>query len=260
VFSALIHDVDHWGISNAQLVKEGAPMAKKYNNKTVAEQNSVDLAFDLLMNPDDYPDLQKCIFRNKSEYERFRQVVVNNVMATDIFDPELAELSKKRWSKAFEERTDSDPDYEYRKATVVIEHIMQASDVAHSMQHWHVYQKWNRRLFDELYTAFRAGRMGADPSAFWVEGEKKFFDNHIIPLATKLKQCGVFGVASDECLNYALDNRREWEARGQDVVDELVSNYHKRELEEKQRKEQAEENGKRRQKFARRRSLFTNGF
>jgi hypothetical protein len=28
------------------------------------------------------------------------------------------------------------------KATIVIEHIIQASDVAHTMQHRHVYQKW----------------------------------------------------------------------------------------------------------------------
>jgi 3'5'-cyclic nucleotide phosphodiesterase len=30
-FSALIHDVDHVGVSNAQLVLEGVPIAKKYN-------------------------------------------------------------------------------------------------------------------------------------------------------------------------------------------------------------------------------------
>ena len=49
VFSALIHDVDHWGVSNQQLEKEGAPMATRYKMKSVAEQNSVDLAWDLLM-------------------------------------------------------------------------------------------------------------------------------------------------------------------------------------------------------------------
>ena len=49
LFSALIHDADHYGISNNQLIKEGAPMAEKYKGKSVAEQNSVDLAWDLLM-------------------------------------------------------------------------------------------------------------------------------------------------------------------------------------------------------------------
>ena len=49
VFSALIHDVDHTGVPNGQLIKEEAHVATVYNNKSVAEQNSLDLAFELLM-------------------------------------------------------------------------------------------------------------------------------------------------------------------------------------------------------------------
>jgi hypothetical protein len=44
----------------------------------------------------------------------------------------------------------------------------------------------------------------------------------VIPLAKKLKNCGVFGVASDEYLTYALDNRREWETRGKDIVSDMI--------------------------------------
>jgi hypothetical protein len=46
----------------------------------------------------------------------------------------------------------------------------------------------------------------------------RFFDNYVIPLARKLKECRVFGAASDECLNYALSNRTEWEAKGEKIV------------------------------------------
>ena len=70
--------------------------------------------------------------------------------------------------------------------------------------------------------AFKAGRMGADPSGFWYQGELGFFDNYIIPLAKKLKDCNVFGVSSDECLNYAELNRAEWEERGQHIVEEMM--------------------------------------
>lgn len=38
-------------------------------------------------------------------------------------------------------------------------------------------------------------------------------------MAKKLKDCGVFGVSSDEYLNYAQQNRREWELNGEAVVD-----------------------------------------
>jgi hypothetical protein len=41
-------------------------------------------------------------------------------------------------------------------------------------------------------------------------------------LAKKLKDCGVFGVSSDEYLQYAQNNRREWEEKGKEVVEELI--------------------------------------
>ena len=47
----------------------------------------------------------------------------------------------------------------------------------------------------------------------------------MIPLAKKLENCGVFGVSSDECLNYALANREEWEAKGKDIVANMVEKY-----------------------------------
>jgi len=40
VLSAVIHDVDHQGVSNAQLAKEDPTMASRYKAKSLAEQNS----------------------------------------------------------------------------------------------------------------------------------------------------------------------------------------------------------------------------
>lgn len=90
------------------------------------------------------------------------------------------------------------------------------------MQHWHVYQKWNQALFQEMHLAYTQGRMAKDPATFWYQGEIGFFDNYVIPLAKKLKECGVFGVSSDEYLNYALQNRDEWEERGVAIVQSMV--------------------------------------
>jgi hypothetical protein len=156
-------------------------------------------------------------------------LVVNGVMATDIADKDLKNLRNARWAKAFDEdmthldkekkQSKSEVD---RKATIVIEHLIQASDIAHTMQHWHVYRKWDERLFTEMYQAFLDGLADKDPSSFWYEGEIGFFDFYIIPLAKKLKECGVFGVSSDEYLNYAQSNRKEWERRGQEVVDQMM--------------------------------------
>lgn len=207
VFSALIHDVDHKGCSNVQLVKEQESLGVMYRNQSVAEQNSIDISWDLLMESR-FDNLRRVIFGNQVGLMRFRQFIVNLVLATDIFDKELNDLHKQRWIKAFAEieTLRCNHDLADRKATVVIVHLMQASDTSHTMQHWQVYRKWNKLLFHEMLLAFEAGRMGADPSAFWYEGEIKFFDNYVIPLANKLKECNVFGVSSDEYLNYAGKN------------------------------------------------------
>ncbi|CAB9519134.1 Receptor-type guanylate cyclase gcy [Seminavis robusta] len=220
VYSSLIHDCDHAGVGNAQTIKENPKMGEKYQGKSVAEQNSLDIAWNLLMS-ERFAELRALLFANdKAEMARFRQVVVNIVLATDIFDKELNGLRKGRWNKAFEESAEGSNSH--LRATIVLEHIIQASDVSHTMQHWHIYRKWNRRLFLEMYSAYKQGRMGADPSSFWYKGELGFFDNYIIPLAKKLETCGIFGVSSDECLTYAQQNRQEWEARGEEIVQELV--------------------------------------
>eukprot|EP00980_Cylindrotheca_fusiformis_P020283 scaffold7336_cov88-Cylindrotheca_fusiformis.AAC.2 len=89
-------------------------------------------------------------------------------MATDIVDKELQALRKNRWETAFSKASppssssfgkhqgqDEDDD---RKATTVIEHLIQASDVSHTMQHWHICKDWNERFFMECYRAYKAGR------------------------------------------------------------------------------------------------------
>jgi hypothetical protein len=176
----------------------------------------------------EYSALRGAIYSDAAEMERFRQLVVNSVMATDIMDKEANLFRRGRWDKAFKlegNEADSGIDTVNRKATIVIEHLIQASDVSHTMQHWHIYCKWNERLFDEMYKAYKEGRADKDPSLNWYEGEMGFFDFYIIPLANKLKTCGVFGVSSDEYLNYAMNNRMEWESRGKERVEEMMDKY-----------------------------------
>jgi hypothetical protein len=76
-------------------------------------------------------------------------------------------------------------------------------------------------LYREQLVAFLIGRTDQDPTIDWYESELRFFDFCVIPLAQKLKECGVFGVSSHEYLNYALNNRKEWESTGRDIVAEM---------------------------------------
>jgi hypothetical protein len=72
-----------------------------------------------------------------------------------------------------------------------------------------------------MYFAFLRGRSDKDPSEGWFGGELWFFDNYVIPLAGKLRECGVFGVSCDEYLTYAQQNRLEWERKGRETVAEM---------------------------------------
>jgi 3'5'-cyclic nucleotide phosphodiesterase len=204
VFSALIHDVYHKGCSNNQLAIEEPSLGIKYRNQSVAEQNSIDISWNLLMESR-FDRLRSVIFGNQEGLMRFRQFIVNLVLATDIFDKRLNDMRKQRWIRAFsaDEALRGHQDQADRKATIVIVHLMQASDISHTMQHWQIYRKWNKLLFEEMYLAYQAGRMAADPVEFWYEGEIRFFDNYVLPLAKQLQECNVFGVSSDEYLNFA---------------------------------------------------------
>ena len=64
------------------------------------------------------------------------------------------------------------------------------------------------------YEAYINDRAVKDPSDIWFDGEKRFFDFYIIPLAKKLKDCGVFVVSLGEYLQNAVQNRKEWELIG----------------------------------------------
>lgn len=224
ILAALIHDVDHQGVPNTTLIQEEDTVAQRYKGRSVAEQNSVHIAWELFLEPQ-FDLLRKTVCPTDNELKRLRQLVVNTVLATDIMDKDLKKLRNERWEKAFSpalKDAEKHQDQINRKATIVLEHLIQASDVSHTMQHWHVYRKWNERLFEEMYLAYKAGRSKTDPSTFWYKGELGFFDHYIIPLSKKLSDCGVFGVSSDEYLNYALRNRKEWEQRGEAILSEMV--------------------------------------
>lgn len=200
---AIVHDVEHEGVPNSTLVEEATFLATKYHNKSVAENNSIAVAWDILMK-DEYQDLRKCIGPTHKELAHFHELLTKIVLATDVMDRELKAARDARWAAVFSAGSQiNNPGIDHDRAQIVLEHLIQASDVSHTMQHWQVYRKWNARLFHEMYKAYKEGRMKKNPSDFWYKGELGFFDFYVIPLAKKLKDCGVFGVSSEEYLNYA---------------------------------------------------------
>jgi hypothetical protein len=87
---------------------------------------------------------------------RFLMLVVNSVMATDIMDKDLKALRNGRWEKAFSEGSRLGESMEVnnnRKATIVIEHLIQASDVAHTMQHFGTFTECGTKVCSLKCTA-----------------------------------------------------------------------------------------------------------
>ena len=167
------------------------------------------------------------------EFLEFRKLVVNVVMATDLQDVELMVSRDARWKELFEgnlsasksvvlsEGKDLKKD-EYnhnRRATLVIEYIIQASVVSEYMQHWKIYEKRRKRHFVEMTDAYKRGRLETDPSETWYEKELFFFDDFVLPLLDKIKRCGVFGSSCGEMSGYAVSNRREWKSKGKDLIE-----------------------------------------
>lgn len=128
VFTALIHDVEHQGIGNKQLVNESNPLALKYKGKSVAENNSFDVSTNLLQQ-DSFHHLRQSMFgeyddvsatfapgdlmndtvtqdliRNDLESFKslFHQISHDVIMATDISCPLRLEKGKLKWRQAFE--------------------------------------------------------------------------------------------------------------------------------------------------------------
>jgi len=136
IIAALIHDTAHSGVPNAQLALERPIMVAKYGKYSVAEQHSLDVSLELLEAPC-YANLRTCIFPTQDDQDRFRQLVINSVLATDIFDKDLGAMRKARWEKAFGNDSAGKGLDELsmdRKATIVLEHVIQASDVAHTVR------------------------------------------------------------------------------------------------------------------------------
>lgn len=189
---------DHPGVPNTQLYKEDPELGARFEGRSIAEQNSLAQCFNLLTKTE-FKNLRMHLFSCYADEERFRQLVINSVMATEyvvrptvkdvlltirkssIVDKDLKAARNARWEKAFkipsvtETRTDVN-----RKATIVIEHLIQASDVSHTMQHWNIYTKWNERLLKEMYIAYLQGRSENDPRIGWAKGEIGFFDFYIV--------------------------------------------------------------------------------
>jgi hypothetical protein len=78
------------------------------------------------------------------------------------------------------------------KSAVVLEMILRAADVGYFMQNWETLIEWSGRLYAEQEMAHLINR-GRDPTATWFDNQLRVIQEYVLPLATRLRDIGVFG-------------------------------------------------------------------
>ena len=313
-----MHDVDHQGIPNRQLSRENHPLALLYNDKSIAEQNSLKVAFSTLMDPR-FAELRHTLCPTSEDQFEFRRIVIDLVMCTDIASPERMQITKSKWAEAFGTKvarpsddgmravshtpasssseatatvtasrprlvslrrnsvgtnptrqynrrakdggklgikralhlkgstiefystsgdTDDPEAVEVRlRSSSVLELMMNAADVAHTMQSFENFVKWNKRLYEELHEAYESGRCADgeedDPSKDWFGNQLGFCEIYILPLARRLRKCGAFAPDAGEAfVQNAKNICRRWEHEGAAITDRMIEEV-RREYEER---------------------------
>jgi len=104
---------------------------------------------------------------------------------------------------------------------VAIEHLMQVADVAHCMQGWENFIKWNYRLYREFMDCHKHNLI-SEPSQSWASGQIGFINNYILPLAERTETC-CGSVANLNLVQSAKNNRQRWENEGQFITAIFIS-------------------------------------
>jgi Adenylate and Guanylate cyclase catalytic domain/3'5'-cyclic nucleotide phosphodiesterase len=205
LFAALVHYVDHMGLTDEELVLEKEAVVAVYGEKHVAEQNALDIAWKSLIDGP-YHDLRACLYSTNEEMEQFYQLVRSAVIATAVYE---------------NDRTGS---FETGLATSCLVDVMQAAEVFHYYQDFSTFREFNVLLFEERYMAWARGVSGAqDPSLTWHEEQISFFDHVVLPLVSRLQQNGAFAGTGSDGAELARQNRAEWESKGPEIVGEMLA-------------------------------------
>jgi hypothetical protein len=249
VFSALLHDAGHTGMSNKILCDTGHPLCEKFQKDVpIAERNSIDIGLSILFRPE-YQSLREAIIPDEIDKIQFGRTLFQCILITDIASPENVNLSIRRFEVSQEVSHPlaadlcpiahyisdifdgmglaEDVAVRYPEELVITriglkncarnEHLMLLSDVAHLLQGWENFVKWNFRLYKELHDCYKKG-LCVDPRPGWCQGQICFFDKYVIPLSQRSKSY-LREDFSNALLNHGLTNRKIWMAHGKLATD-----------------------------------------
>lgn len=223
VFAAMIHDVKHLGVPNAQLKTEDHPLTQVYCQGSYQERQSIQVALSIFV--EEFPELSSTVF---NVCPLFSHLITSAVLATDVASSDVQGNVQKRFERVM--IVEDDDATELDKTLVVVEQLLLLADVGHCSQSYENFLTWNRAFFHECVKDYHEGR-GMDPRPGWFEGQIGFLEGYIIPLAERcdhiIPQC--------ELTKGTRRILRMWKKDGKEWTDNIVEQSLKAEEMEKER-------------------------
>ncbi|KAI8487078.1 cGMP-inhibited 3',5'-cyclic phosphodiesterase B [Branchiostoma belcheri] len=214
--AAAMHDYDHPGRTNAFLVATSAPQAVLYNDRSVLENHHAAAAWALLLFR---PELNFLCHLETAEFKRFRFLVIEAILATDLkrhfdflteFNAKLAALntpsetsSECSFSEVKEKMNEDDsPGIDWRNENdrlLVVQMCIKLADVNGPCKAENLHITWTNRIVAEFYEQGddEAGR--GLPISPYMDRNKPFlarlqesFINHLVaPLCNAYAAAGL---------------------------------------------------------------------
>jgi hypothetical protein len=216
LFAAATHDYEHPGVNNDFLVKTRNERAIRYNDKNVNEHHHCAAAFLVLSDPKNnfLADLPRPAF------DRFRRLVIDLVLATDMAD---GETIRKRFMDALDAQSKENDSHQApfvpkssQEAILLLQVAMKCCDLGHLMLDWDLHVKWVRLLEQEFFAQGDQEKDLGLPVSFIMDREKPgasatqvgFFDFVVLPLFRALEKAT--SPKTEPLMLTLLDNYQKW--------------------------------------------------
>ncbi|ESO03453.1 hypothetical protein HELRODRAFT_139196, partial [Helobdella robusta] len=148
IFSSIIHDVDHPGLTNNHLINTNSELALMYNDESVLENHHLAVAFKLMQR-------NQCdIFCNVPPKirQRIRKMTIDMVLATDMSKHMslLADMKTMVETKKVS-GTGLQLSENYNERIQVLKCLLHCADLCNPAKHLPIYSQWIERVMQEFF-------------------------------------------------------------------------------------------------------------
>lgn len=148
LLAAVMHDVEHVGLTNDYLIKTNHPIAQKYSSRAPMESKHIDLALQAVLDPKFHILSKMSSVHQKQVLEVIREAISATAL---IYQPELLtemyDTTAEEWKIIQKEESVLPQSLQVRALRIT----MHVSDISQTMKPFANHQKWVFRLNDEHY-------------------------------------------------------------------------------------------------------------